>query len=85
MTSSVMMRVPRVLGLLAHVHHQFRARDARRKAGEILDLGRQVELPERQRAAQAVFFGNRAFNNERLKVGAGPRKWRPSNRRGRNR
>ena len=48
---------PISLGLHAHMHHEFRAENALGEAGEILDFGGEIKLPQRQCAAQAVLFG----------------------------
>ena len=42
---------------------------ARREAGVVLDLGRERELAQRQRAGEAILFGDRAFEHERLELG----------------
>ena len=52
------------------------------KAGVVLDLGRERELPQRQRAGEAVLFGDRAFEHQRLQSPA-PHKSPPTNRPGR--
>ena len=39
-----------------------------RKSGEILDLSRQVQLPQRQRAILLILPGNRAFKNQGFQV-----------------
>ena len=44
---------------------------ARRKAGIVLHLGRQCQLPQRQRAGQAVLLGNRPLEEQRLQGGPG--------------
>ena len=59
--------------------------DAFGEAGEILDLGREVELPERERAAEAVVLGERAFDRRAAGGSRGPRRSPPSTRPGRNR
>ena len=54
--------IPRAvsLGLVAHANHQVGPEHALGKAGEIFDFGGQIELSQRQRAAEAVFLGDRA-------------------------
>jgi hypothetical protein len=70
-----------VHGLLAHRHHQLWAFDAVREAGEVFDLGGQVQLPQWESAGKSVFFGNGTFVNDWLEIGtacidrAGPRRW----------
>ena len=39
------------------------------KAGVVFDFGRQRELPQRQRAVEAVLFRDRAFEHQRLQLG----------------
>ena len=47
---------------------EVRGHVAEREAGEVLDLGREVELPQRKRARQAILLGNRALDDQRLEV-----------------
>ena len=47
---------------------QERLQIARREAGVVLDFGRERELPQRQRAREAVLFGDRPFEHERLEL-----------------
>ena len=53
---------------------------AGREAGVVLDLGRERQLAQRQRAGQPVLFGDGAFEHQRLAARPGRRKWRPTNR-----
>ena len=39
------------------------------EAGVVFDFSRERELPERQRALQAILLGDRAFEHERFQLG----------------
>ena len=54
-------------------------------AREIFDLGREIQLAERQGTVGVVFLCQGAFENERLQVGNGRRKSRRSSPRGQSR
>ena len=53
------------------------------KAGEVFHLGGQVELPQGERAGQAVLLASRRPRRPAGRVPPGRRRWRPSRRPGR--